>query len=213
MQIDLQFQTDHLTRVLEAVRQEIATPQQMLGSIGESLLNVNQDRHAKGLAPDGSKWKPLAPLTLGTKVWAAQKKAYKGDGVYKGHNGKAGAHSLAVAAKVRSRTAILRDSGQMLDSFNYQVQGDTLRFGFDGARNAQLASWHHNGTGSFGPAGKPYLIRPVNKKALGFAGLVVKRVNHPGIPARPLVGFPASDRKLVGEVVTDHLKLVLQRAR
>jgi len=48
---------------------------------------------------------------------------------------------------------------------------------------------------------------------LAFAGIVSKRVNHPGLPKRPLVGFPASDQKLVADVTADHLVRVLKRVR
>ncbi|MDD5329012.1 MAG: phage virion morphogenesis protein [Sulfuricella sp.] len=67
MHFTYEFQADHLTRALEAVRLEIATPQEMLGSLGASLLQVNQERHDQGLAPDGTKRKELSPLTLQNK--------------------------------------------------------------------------------------------------------------------------------------------------
>jgi len=168
MQYTIEFQVDHLNKVLEAVRRAIATPQQMLGSVGESLLRVNRDRHNAGLAPDGSRWKELSPSTLQEKR--------KGD--------------------------ILNKTGEMLQSFHYQVDDDTLRLGFDGARNNQLATWHHDGT-------KPYLIEPLNKKALHFGGRYAKKVNHPGLPSRPLVGFPVSDQQLVTHVLEDHLLAVI----
>ncbi|MDI6840437.1 MAG: hypothetical protein QMD71_06300 [bacterium] len=45
----------------------------------------------------------------------------------------------------------------------------------------------HEGTGIHGPTGQPYEIRPVNKKALYWAGAdhPVARVMHPGIPGNP----------------------------
>lgn len=172
MQYLIEFQVDHLNKVLEAVRREIATPSQMLGSLGESLLRVNRNRHNAGLAPDGSKWKPLAESTL----------------------------------KEKRKGGILNKTGEMLQSFNYQVEGDTLRLGFDGVRNAQLAIWHHDGT-------DPYVIEAKNGKALKFAGIYRKRVNHPGLPSRPLVGFPASDQKLTVDVIEDHLLNVLNNVR
>lgn len=64
MQFEIELDASHLQRVMEAVRREIARPEEMLGSIGESLLQVNRQRHDQGQAPDGSKWKPLSPLTL-----------------------------------------------------------------------------------------------------------------------------------------------------
>lgn len=171
MQYTIEFQYHHLQRVLKAVKAEIATPQQMLGSLGESLLRVNRDRHLAGLASDGSKWKELSPSTLQQK----------------------------------RKGGILNKTGEMLQSFHYQVDGDTLRLGFDGARNNQLATWHHDGT-------KPYLIEPLNKKALHFGGVFAKKVNHPGLHSRPLVGFPASDQELVTHVVEDHLLLIINSA-
>ena len=50
MHFTINFQADHLIRALEAVRKEIATPDEMLTSIGETLLPVNKLRHAQGLA-------------------------------------------------------------------------------------------------------------------------------------------------------------------
>jgi len=172
MQYTIEFQDQHLQMVLKAIKADIATPQQMLGSIGESLLRVNRDRHNAGLAPDGTRWKELSPLTL--------KEKRKGD--------------------------ILTKTGEMLQSFHYQVNDDTLRLGFDGARNNQLATWHHDGT-------KPYLIAPLNKKALHFGGIFAKKVNHPGLPSRPLVGFPVSDQELTTHVIEDHLLAVINSAQ
>lgn len=193
MHFTFEFQADHLLSALRAVKQEVITPQQMLGSIGESLFRVNQERHDKGLAPDGTKWKPLAPLTIGTAIWNAQGESFR----------KKGQMSLTTAKKVQARRVkILYGHGDLLGSFNYQVTGEVLRLGF----SDEKALWHHAGT-------KPYTITPKKAKALAFAGLVRKRVNHPGLPARQLVGFPASDEQLVADVTADHLKLVLNRVR
>ena len=71
MQFTIEFQADHLARAMEVVRLEIATPQQMLGSLGESLLRVNQERHDQGLAPDGTKWKEASPMTIGSELSVA----------------------------------------------------------------------------------------------------------------------------------------------
>jgi len=200
MQFSIEFQVDHLVRALEAVRLEIATPQQMLGSLGESLLRVNQQRHNQGLAPDGSNWKPLSPMTIGTDVWKSQKESFR----------KTGQMSLATAEKVQAKKSrILYGNGDMLGSFNYQVQGDVLKLGF----SDQKAVWHHFGTGTFGPRGAAYTISPKKAKALAFGGMFRQRVTHPGIPARPLTGFPSSDQLLTMDVIDDHLKAVLNRVR
>ena len=200
MQFTIEFQAGHLERALEAVRLEIATPQEMLGSMGESLLRVNKERHDQGLAPDGSKWKELSPMTIGTAVWKTQTESFR----------KSGQMSLATASKVQARKSrILYQHGDMLGSFNYQVQGAELKLGF----SDQKAVWHHFGTGTFGPKGASYTISPKKAKALAFGGLCRKRVTHPGIPVRQLVGFPASDQTLVADVIEDHLTAVLYRVR
>lgn len=55
MQFQYEIQPDHLVRVLRAVVYAVVTPAQMLSSIGESLLQVNAERHALGLAPNGTR--------------------------------------------------------------------------------------------------------------------------------------------------------------
>jgi phage gpG-like protein len=200
MQFTVELQAEHLARALETVRLEIATPQEMLGSLGESLLRVNQERHDQGLAPDGTKWKELSPMTIGSAVWKSQGESFR----------KNGQMSLATAKKVQTKKSrILYDHGDMLGSFNYQVQGAELKLGF----SDQKAVWHHFGTGTHGPKGAAYTITPKKAKALAFGGLFRKRVTHPGIPARQLVGFPSSDQRLVGDVIEDHLTAVLNRVR
>lgn len=173
MQFAIEIKYDHLDRALEAARREIATPHEMLSSIGESLFNANQERHDQGLAPDGSKWMELAPSTLA-------------NGPRKG--------------------GALKKTGRMLQSFNYQVKENVLRLGFDGARDGKLAAIHHGGS-------DPYTITATKAKALKFGGIFRKRVHHPGLPERKLIGFPESDERLVGEVIEDHLTAVLNRVR
>ncbi len=172
MQFTAELQVDHLDRAMEAVRQEIATPQEMLGSFGESLQRVNQERHSKGLDPDGNPWKELAPSTLA-------------EGARKG--------------------GPLNKSGRMLANFHYQVSSDTLRLGFDGGDGFK-AKFHQDGS-------RPHVITARKAKALKFGGIYRKRVNHPGLPVRRLVGFPNSDQQLVADVAVDHLTAVINRVR
>ncbi|MDD2660050.1 MAG: phage virion morphogenesis protein [Methylococcales bacterium] len=173
MQFEVEFNTEHLDRMMEVIRREIATPEEMLGSIGESLLNINRERHRQGVAPDGLEWKELSPLTseqgnrIGGPLWK---------------------------------------TGRMLRSFNYQVNGEVLRLGFNGGRGGKLAGFHNFGT-------DPYTIFPKNKTVLAFAGIFTKRVNHPGLPKRQLIGFPDSDKSLVEHVTSDHLTRILNSVR
>jgi len=172
MQFTIEFQAEHLTAVLEAVRREIATPAEMLGSIGESLFRVNQERHDQGLDPEGKPWEPLAASTL---------------------------------AEGKRKGGPLNKTGRMLANFHYQVQGDNLRIGFDQGDGFK-AIFHQDGS-------RAHVITAKKGKALKFGGLFRKRVNHPGLPARRLVGFPESDQQLVGDVTADHLTSVINRIR
>lgn len=95
-------------------------------------------------------------------------------------------------------------TSEMIDRLIYQVDSNRLKLGFDGKRNADLASWHHNGT-------DPYIIEPLNRKALKFGNVIVKRVKHPGLPARPLLGMPQTDKDLMASVINDHLLYVLSK--
>lgn len=167
MQFTNDFQVSHLTQALAAVRGVIDQPHDLLMNIGESILRVNDERHDQGLAPDGSKWKELSPLTIANK----------------------------------RKPKMLFDHGDLL-RFYYQVEGDALVY----RTNDWKAVFHHFGT-------KPYTITPTKAKALRFAGMMRKRVHHPGLPARPLVGFPASDEVMTADIAVDHLTVVLNRVR
>ena len=158
--VELQVQNYRLA--LDALSSEIATPAEVLGSIGDSLHRVNTERHDQGQNPDGTRWAPT---------------------------------------KAKKRR-MLYQHGDLLGSFSYQVQGSELKLGF----SDQKAKWHHYGT-------SPYVISAVKARALSFNGMFRKRVKHPGLPSRKLVGFPESDRRLVADVVDDHLKLTLNRVR
>ena len=95
---------------------------------------------------------------------------------------------------------ILYDHGDMLGSVYPKVEGNILTLAF----GKEKAKWHHGGT-------KPYTIRPKKGKALKFAGIYRKKVNHPGLHARPLLGFPDADADAVTRLVQDHLEHQLSK--
>ncbi|MDR2188915.1 MAG: phage virion morphogenesis protein [Azonexus sp.] len=172
MQFIIELQADHLTAIMEAARRAIATPREMLTSIGEELQQANQERHRQGLDPEGRPWQELAEST---------KKA----GPRKG--------------------GPLNRTGRMLRNFHYQADNDSVRLGFDGG-DGFPAIYHQEGSSA-------HVITARRAKALKFGGLYRKRVNHPGLPARPLIGFPDSDRRRVEEVIVDHLTQVINAVR
>lgn len=82
--------------------------------------------------------------------------------------------------------------------------------------DARQARWHQEGT-------KSYEIRPKNGKALAFGvqasrlggknhgavgpAHVVTKVNHPGLPARPFIGFSAEDAAAAERLTVAWLEL------
>ncbi len=63
---------------------------------------------------------------------------------------------------------------------------------------AKQARWHQQGT-------VPYVILPKNRKALAFGATVVRKVNHPGLPARPFIGLSEEDGRLIGDLSQAYL--------
>jgi phage gpG-like protein len=81
-------------------------------------------------------------------------------------------------APLKSRAPVLWRSIRVVELTNSQVTVGTDR---------PYAPYHQFGT-------KPYTIRPKSKKALAWPGGAhpVKRVDHPGLPARPFFPFSPS---------------------
>lgn len=100
----------------------------------------------------------------------------------------------------RKGNRILYEHGDMLSSLHYKATGNVLTLVFENEK----AKWHHGGT-------KPYTIKPKKGKALKFSGIYRKKVNHPGLHARPLLGFPDDDADAVTRLVQDHLEHLLSK--
>lgn len=68
--------------------------------------------------------------------------------------------------------------------------------------DAKQARWHQEGT-------DPYEIRPREKKALAWPGGPGPRgvVHHPGLPARPFIGFSAEDAEATERLAVAWLEL------
>jgi phage virion morphogenesis protein len=93
---------------------------------------------------------------------------------------------------------ILNETGQMRDSLAYEATGTEVIIGFADKK----ARWHQFGT-------RPYTIAPNNARMLAFmtAGgpAFARQVNHPGIPARPMLGISRANVEEIGNIVGDHI--------
>ena len=92
----------------------------------------------------------------------------------------------------------LNDTHRMRDGIHPQSGPDWVEIRAD----AKQARWHQEGT-------DPYEIRPTEKKALAWPGGPGPRgvVHHPGLPARPFMGFSADDEAATERLVVAWLEL------
>lgn len=169
----IKLDTERFSHLIGALSSSLEEPDVLLYAIGRTLVRTHQERHQRGVDPEGNPWPAL-----------------KHPGYPEGRKG-----------------GPLNRTGAMLKSLNYNVEGDTLRIGFVGAEGAP-AKYHQEGS-------KAHSIEAKQGRALklGALGIYRKRVHHPGLPPRPLLGFPESDRELVEEVLKDYLLLTLERQR
>lgn len=90
----------------------------------------------------------------------------------------------------------LNDSGRMRDDIRPNSGSDFVEI----VAGARQARWHQEGT-------DPFVILPKAKQALSWPGGPGprKKVNHPGLPARPFIGLSEADERYIGELAQAHL--------
>jgi phage gpG-like protein len=138
----------------------------ILEAMGESLVgSIKRAFSDPALRPT-----PWAPMADSTRFALAMKALSK-------RKNKPG-------QSTQVKTPLLRRSGSLWQSIRISALSNTsVEVGTD----RLYAAWQQFGT-------KPYTILPSSKKALWWPGAShpVKRVNHPGIPARPFFPFSES---------------------
>lgn len=107
------------------------------------------------------------------------------------------APSTEVSKRNKGRKLI--ETGRMADSLGRNVTKNYVDIGF----SDQKAVWHQHGT-------KPYTIRPRVARRLAFIGANGKRVvalsvNHPGIPARPMLGVNQQSKTEFNRIIARHV--------
>lgn len=105
-----------------------------------------------------------------------------------------------VAVKGHSRPLVL--TGELRDSITYKViPGARVQIGTDDPK----AAWHHYGT-------RPYRIEPVRAKVLSFVTESGRQfrafVNHPGLPARPILPREGQMKQIAKDAARDHIAQV-----
>lgn len=80
------------------------------------------------------------------------------------------------------------------------VDSDGNKFILYLSHGVEYGRYLEEGTGKYGPKGKPFTIEPVDKKALYWEGAEhpVKKVTHPGMKPRSIIGptFDANIKRI-----------------
>lgn len=110
-------------------------------------------------------------------------------------------------ASKRNKGRILVESGRMLDSLGRNATDSFVDIGFSDKK----ALWHQFGT-------KPYRIVPKQARALAFVGSRGKRVvtafvNHPGLPARPMLGINRNDRGAINRIIQGYIQRLYEKTK
>lgn len=99
-----------------------------------------------------------------------------------------------IAQRRQGSSAPLQDTGALRRSFTSRVEGKVVKTG----TNNQVAEYHQFGTGA-------YVIMPTRAETLVFKtadGMkFTKRINHPGIPQRPMLPTKSLGKKLAINVI------------
>lgn len=179
------FDNKALLDRLASISNDIEDLSPAMLAIGEVLSESTKDRFETSTAPDGSPWAKNAPLT----VLDVHERII---------NSSKSKNRFANAAVVSGNKKPLIDSGLLRDSIRYQLTngGKGVEIGTD-----RFAGEWEGGAAALHFGTQPHVIKPKSKKALAFNGVVVKRVNHPGLPARPFLGISEADEKEVLEIL------------
>jgi phage gpG-like protein len=93
----------------------------------------------------------------------------------------------------------LQETGKMRDSLSYTANAREAIVGFSDKK----ARWHQLGT-------NPYTIEPRRASLLRFMGangpVFARRVNHPGLLARPMLGISYNDEREILAIARDHVE-------
>lgn len=152
---------------------------------GEPLLFEVSDAQAQAaLARLIARSRDLSGLmaNIGERLTESAQRRFR-DGV--------GPDGIPWAPLKRGNRTPLVDSGRMRNDIFPSHGADFVEI----SATARQARWHQEGT-------DPYVIEPKDKKALAWPGGPGprKKVNHPGLPARPFIGLSAEDEQTIGRL-------------
>ena len=172
-------------QVLGEMAAKLEDMRPLMAEIGEEMVERTKQRFATLTAPDGTPWAKRADSTF-DQYLSRFANSRKKDGTLtkKRQERKAGKKPLT------------GETGALRGTINYQLHGsNAVSIGSP----MSYAPFQQRGT-------RAHTIVPKNKKALAFGGIVVRKVNHPGSPARPFLGFSNADQADIRDIVLSYLK-------
>jgi phage gpG-like protein len=167
----IEVQDSGVAAALNKLAERVRNPRPVLRLIAEGIMERTKERFATSTGPDGQRWKANARSTIESYIEAG-----RGFGK-RGINAKG--RKLAMNKK-----PLIGHSGDLKRQFHIAVTDSGVTI-----KNTMI----YAAMQQFGGQTRPSVIVPRTKQALAFGGVVVKKVNHPGvtIPARPFLPFRA----------------------
>lgn len=197
--------TADVFQAMEDLRQaSVKLPWKKIAVIGERTVARNFRDQGRP-----SKWAPRASAAAAQDP--TKKRAWIDERVAGARKGtKAARRKELNRFQSRASGQLLRDTGALQKSVHAEILRDNVKI----SSQHPLAAIHQNGTGTHGPKKRAYLVKPKAKKALRFIASdgsigFSKGHQHPGVPARPFMGWQEQDAADIQTMLVAHLEAAL----
>lgn len=181
--IALKLDDSQVQSTLRQLHTKLGNLHKPMDEIGQYTVESVRKRFATSTGPDGQAWAARKSSTISAML-DQRKNSRKKDG------------SLSASGqKFLSGSKILVASGALEGSIAYEATSSSM--------TVKPGALPYAAAHQFGNS--PYVIRPKNKKALAFNGIVRKKVNHPGQTARPYLGWSDEDRSAIMDIMKSYL--------
>lgn len=151
--IDVEINDQDARDLINELKRRMGNLTPVMEAVGQILQSGTQQRFVDQQAPDGTPWAALSPVTLDRR------------------------------RKAGSGAQILRDTGRLMNSISYKVNGDSVKV---------FTNVIYAGTHQLGARQGAYRASPP--------------IPWGNIPARPFLGYSQSDNDAVLEVLQGYLQ-------
>lgn len=196
--LTITFDARSLSDKLSKVKENVEDMTNVSKAAAKILRESFKQNFQEGGRP---KWKPHAMSTAFNRQFAKDKKVGRLQGAARQRR----IDMIMDLARKKAGEGLLVDTGSYRDSFINEGSphhvSHTDKDGLEIGTNHPL-SFHERGT-------SPYVIKPTRAKSLRFMAfgqvINVKKVEHPGVPARPVLIIQDEDIDAIAEAMLDHV--------